>query len=56
MDSAKISAATMINKEMIKVPQRAQIIPTIRPKIVTGYVSPYPTVVMVMITHQTESK
>ena len=46
----------MINKEMIKVPQRAQIIPTMRPKNVTGYVSPYPTVVMVMITHQTESK
>ena len=54
--NAKISVATIMRSEMMKVPQKAQMTPMILPKVVTGYMSPYPTVVMVMITHHTDEK
>lgn len=39
-------------REMINAPQRALMIDTIRPYGETAVTSPYPTVVIVMITHQ----
>ena len=42
------------NMETINTPQKEQMIPTSLPILVYGYKSPYPTVVIVIKTFQTE--
>ena len=53
--SKKVDIVTT-RSEMRNVPHKATIIATVLPGTVDGAISPYPTVVIVIITHQIELK
>ena len=41
----------ILGRARVRTPEMAQMPPTSLPQYETGYVSPYPTVVMVMMAH-----
>lgn len=52
----KLDTMTGTGRAIVSTPKIAHILPTIMPRYVCGFRSPYPTVVMVTIAHQSPER